>query len=126
MRRIFVSVSLLWLVVSISCNAFAQTGNASLGGGVSDKTKALIPGVTIKATDLNTGVVTSTITNDTGSYNFPTLLPGTYKVSAELTGFKSVVNNNVPLGVSSQVRLNFTLELGTSSTAIDVTVNGQA
>ena len=126
MRRLLIFVALVCVALFTSVNGYAQTGNAALGGVVSDSSKALIPGVTIKATDVNTSVVTTTLTNESGAYNFAALLPGTYKVTAELQGFKTAINNSVALGVSSQVRLNFTLELGTSSTQVDVTVNGQS
>jgi hypothetical protein len=78
------------------------------------------------ATETATGVVTSTLTNESGSYNFPALVPGNYKVTAELQGFKTAVDNNVRLGVSAQVRVNFSLEIGTSSTQVDVNVSGQS
>src|SRR5204862_1404666 len=125
MRRILASVSLVCLVLLAAANAFGQTGNASLDGVVQDPSKALIPGVTVKATDINTNVVTSTITNDSGSYTCPTLLPGTYKVTAELPGFKTAVNTDLRLGTSAQARLNFTLELGTTGTQVEVSVNAQ-
>src|SRR5436190_23524500 len=91
--------------VLISCGQlFGQTGNASLGGSVEDATKALIPGVTITAVNVATGVTSSQLTNDSGTYSFPVLQPGTYKVTAELTGFKKAVHDNVTLGYATQVR----------------------
>src|SRR5712672_329128 len=109
MRRNLIFVAVVCAVLSTSVFGYAQTGNAALGGVVTDSTKALIPGVNIVATETATGVVTSTLTNETGSYNFPVLLPGNYKVTAELQGFKTAVDNNVRLGVSAQARVNFAL-----------------
>ncbi len=126
MRKILVSFLGLTLVMSLSSGLYGQTGNASLGGIVTDTTKALIPGVTITAKDINTGVVTTTTTNDTGSYNFPTLLPGSYQVTADLTGFKKAAADDVRLGVSTQGRLNFTLEIGSAGTQVDVSSSAQA
>ena len=54
----------------------------------------------------------TTLSNESGTYNFPVLQPGTYEVSADLTGFKKVVNNEVELPYAGQIRLNFTLEVG--------------
>src|SRR2546428_3477693 len=87
--------------------AFAQTTNATLGGTVSDSSRALIPGVTVTATNTRTGIVTTMVTNETGAYQFPSLQTGTYKVSAELPGFQTQTYNDVTLGVSQQLRLNF-------------------
>ena len=57
MRRFFFAALLLCPVLFIS--AFAQTTNATLGGTVSDATGALIPGVTVTATNTQTGIVTT-------------------------------------------------------------------
>src|SRR5205085_6706889 len=120
MKRLFVMVALLLLVVFT--NTFAQTTNATLGGTVSDSSKALIPGVTVTATNTGTGIMSSMITNETGAYNFPSLQTGTYKVTAELPGFQTQAYNDVTLGVSQQVRLNFTLHVGGQAQSVEVSV----
>src|SRR5215831_1771352 len=103
-------------------NGSAQTTNATLGGTVSDASRALIPGVTVTATNTQTGIVSTTITNETGAYNFPSLQSGLYRVSAELAGFQTQTYNDVSLGVSQQVRLNFTLQVGTQAQSVEVSV----
>src|SRR5262245_53620166 len=103
-------------------SAFSQTTNATLGGTVSDSTRALIPGVMVTATNTQTGIVTTVLTNETGAYQFASLQTGTYKVTAELPGFKKQVYNDVTLGVTQQVRLNFTLQVGTQSQSVEVSV----
>src|SRR2546426_5652288 len=120
MKRLFVAGVLLWSV--LVANTFAQTTNATLGGTVSDATRALIPGVTITATNTQTGIVSSMVTNETGAYNFPSLQTGTYKVTAELPGFQTQAYNQVTLGVAQQVRLNFTLQVGGQSQTVEVSV----
>ena len=103
-------------------NTFAQTTNATLGGTVSDSTRALIPGVTVTAMNTQTGIVTTIVTNETGAYQFASLQTGTYKVTAELPGFQTQAYNAVALGVAQQVRLNFTLQVGAQSQAVEVNV----
>src|SRR5262249_10541037 len=68
------------------------------------------------------GVVTTALSNESGAYNLPSLLPGTYKVSAELSGFQTQSFTDVRLGNGEQVRLNFTLKVGGLNTAVEVTV----
>src|ERR1044071_9070421 len=114
-------VCLLGCLIGV-INGSAQTTNATLGGTVSDASRALIPGVTVTATNTQTGIVSTTITNETGAYNFPSLQPGVYKASAELTGFQTQSYNEVTLGVSQQVRLNFVLEVGTQAQSVEVSV----
>src|SRR5262245_16839015 len=101
---------------------FAQTSNATLGGTVSDATGALIPGVMITATNTATGIVTTLISNEAGAYQFASLQTGVYKVSAELSGFQTQTYSNVALGISQQVRLNFTLPVGGVAQSLEVTV----
>src|SRR6478672_2182364 len=98
MRRPFVAAAMLSLLFVISATAFSQSSNASLSGTVSDAAKALIPGVTITATSVETGVVSTGITNESGTYNVPGLLPGVYKVTAELPGFQTQTFTDVRLG----------------------------
>jgi hypothetical protein len=102
--------------------SFSQTINATLGGTVSDATGALIPGVSIKATNAATGITTSVVTNEAGAYQFASIQSGTYKVSAELPGFQTQNYNAVVLGVSQQVRLNFSLQVGGVAQSVEVSV----
>src|SRR3954468_8946414 len=101
--------------------AFAQNSNSSVSGFVQDTTKANIPGVTITATNTDTGVATTVLTNDSGTYNFLSLLPGTYKLTAELLGFRPSSVKDVHLGSNESIRYNFTMQVGTANQAIDVT-----
>src|SRR6476661_1054842 len=112
--------TLLCLVLSVI--GLSQTSDATVGGTVSDASGALIPGVTIKATNTATGIVTTVISNEAGAYNFASLQTGNYKVTGELPGFQTQTYNNVTLGVSQLVRLNFTLQVGGVSQNVEVTI----
>lgn len=111
----------IFLCLLMSAVMIAQTSNASLGGTVTDATQALLPGVEVTARNVGTGITNTAITNEAGAYQFPNLQTGTYQVNATLPGFRAEQLNNVNLGVSQQVRLNFTLEVGNLSTTVDVT-----
>ena len=87
-----------------------------------DSTGALIPGVEITATNNGTGIVSNTVTNEAGAYNFPSLQTGTYSLRAELPGFQTQQFTNVALGISQQVRLNFRLEVGSVSQQVEVSI----
>jgi hypothetical protein len=114
-----------FLSLSIVAMAFSQGGNASLGGVVEDPSKALIPGVTITAKNVATGVAAKQVTNESGVYSFPALQPGTYEVSAELPGFKrSVQKSDLPY--AGQVRVNFSLELGQATQTVEVTASTES
>src|SRR6185503_11397716 len=101
--------------------AFAQSGNARISGTIDDPTGAVLPGVSVTATNTATGVVTSTVSNEAGAYNFPSLLPGPYKIAAELPGFQMKVYE-VQIGNTQELRLNIRLTVGALATGVDVTV----
>src|SRR5688572_27971365 len=106
MKVRFLTAALLCFVTGIY--SLAQTANATLGGTVSDTTGALLPGVSVTAANTQTGVVVSVISNEAGAYQFASLQPGTYTVTADLPGFQSRKYDAFPLGLSQQVRLNIT------------------
>jgi TonB family protein len=89
-----------------------QSMNATLRGTViaAGVDTRRIPGVAVTATNTETGVVAKVLTDESGTYEFASLKPGTYKVAAELAGFKPHAYNGVPLGTQMNVWLNFALE----------------
>jgi len=117
-KTAFAALCLLFLATPV----LSQSTNATISGTIQDTTGALVPGVSLTATNTGTGVMTSVLTNDSGTYSFPSLLPGTYKLSAELTGFQTQTYTDVKLGNGEQVRLNFTLKVGGANTAVDVAI----
>src|SRR5689334_14753728 len=116
------AIAVLFFVVLMAAHLFGQSSNATVSGTASDSTGALIPGVTITATNTQTGIVTTVITNESGTYNFASLQPGVYDFSAELSGFQTHKYSAFQLGLSQQVRLNFTLQVGGVAQSVEVTV----
>jgi hypothetical protein len=116
------SATVVLLILVLCTPSFSQSTYATVSGTVEDPTKALIPGVTMKALNTATGVSTTVLTNESGTYSFASLLPGLYKISAELAGFQTHTYSDVRLGSGDQIRLNFTLKVGGVNTAVDVSV----
>jgi len=111
-------LTLLLLFAGLSAG---QSSNASVTGFVQDASGAFVPGATVTATNTQTGVTATTISNESGSYTIPALLPGTYKLTATLPGFQTHTINDVPLGSGVTVRYNFKLDVGQVSSTIEVT-----
>src|SRR4029078_11493133 len=104
MRKNVCNSLLLALLISFfTINAYSQANNGSVGGVVQDASKALIPGVAVTITNTQTGVVYTRLTNDSGAYQFPSVLPGSYKINASLTGFKPTTVENLQVGTSAQL-----------------------
>ena len=118
-RTLWISVC---LCVCFAVQTFGQSSNARLSGTVTDATGAVLPGVEVKATNNATGVVATALSNDSGAYNFASLLPGTYTVNASLAAFQTQTFNGVQLGNAAQVRLNFSLQVGQIATNVEVSI----
>src|ERR1051326_4745724 len=110
------SVALL-LALSLPSITFAQV-NATVSGTVSDPSGAPMPKVEVKARNVDTGIVTTRTSNDTGNYDFPSLQPGTYTISASIQGFRSTAFNNVQLSQNQQNCQNFTLEVSAGAQSV--------
>jgi len=108
--------------MSLAAGLYGQSQFAQVSGTVQDQTGALIPGVTVTATDVNTGVVTTQLTNEAGAYLFASLLPGTYKISAALSGFQTQTLTDVRLGQGEQYRFNFSLKVANAATSVEVSI----
>jgi hypothetical protein len=124
MKGFLVAVVLLCMALS-GGTLFAQTSNGSISGLVHDKANAVIPGVAITLTGTDTGVATTVLSNESGAYRFASVLPGNYKLGAELTGFRPTTLNGVIVGTSAQVRFDITMEIGVSNTNVEVAVSSQ-
>ena len=126
MRCVSTVATALLVVIFFSTNTIAQSTYATVSGFVQDPSQAFIPGVTVTATNTQTGVTTTAITNESGAYTIVSLLPGTYKLTAELAGFKTQVISDVQLGQSATARYNFTLQVGALADSVEVTAEATA
>src|SRR5215471_13367226 len=115
-------VVVLLLSAALAQHAFGQSSYATVSGTVADATGAVLPGVSVAATNTGTGVVTDAVTNESGAYSFPSLLPGVYKITAELPGFQTETYTAVQLGNADKIRLNFSLQIATQAQSVEVTV----
>src|SRR5215472_15323286 len=91
-HRVLVALGFLF---TFAASSFAQ--EASVIGTVADETKALLPGATVTATNIETGGQSVAITDAAGAYRLMRLPPVRYKLQAELTGFATVVIPSVEL-----------------------------
>src|SRR5262249_4445386 len=107
----------LWAIPS---RASAQAVTGTLLGNITDPSGGVVPGVSVTATEVQTNVSRTTVSNEAGRYTFSSLPNGKYTVSAELQGFKKVVRENVVVDVNTTIRVDMTLEVGAVSEAVSV------
>jgi hypothetical protein len=99
-------------MLAFSTRAAAQIDTGSIVGTVADKTGGVLPGVTVTATQEETAVALTAVTNTTGQYTFGGLKVGRYSISAELQGFKRAVTRDITLNVQDRLEVNLALEIG--------------
>ena len=107
----------LWIPVLLS----AQGANGRIVGRVADSTGAVLANVKVTLVNEATNVSRDGKTSDSGDYSFVEVVPGTYTVQFELTGFKKNVQKNVTVDVNQVVTLNSTLQIGGSQETVEVT-----
>jgi hypothetical protein len=114
----------VWFVVFAMLFATSMVSAQVLGtfnGRVVDQQGAVLPGVAVTATNANTGVARTTVTNGEGLYSLPGLEPGVYAINAELAGFAPMAQTSVNLAVNATLTLDFKLGLAGVSESLTVT-----
>ena len=118
MRKVFGTVLFLLIALPV----FAQQGTTELRGRVADPQGGILPGVTVVVRNQATGMYRETISGSDGSFIASGLVPGTYEVTAELSGFKKFNRKDLLLEVGKTASIEIGLEVG----GIEQTVNVSA
>src|ERR1700691_706356 len=106
------------VIVPVVC--FAQDATGRIFGTVYDQQGAVIPAVQITVTNTATQVVRTAITDKEGSFQVLALPIGTYKVTSEHTGFRTVVSQEQKLLINQALRIDIKMEVGAASQTVDV------
>src|ERR1051326_1573217 len=96
---------------------------AEISGSVKDSSNAVLPGVQLTATQTDTGISRTAITNETGSFVLSNLAPGPYRLEAALPGFRTYVQTGIVLQVNASPVINVSLEVGQVAEQIEVQAN---
>jgi iron complex outermembrane receptor protein len=113
----------IWLVGLFAWNAAAAAGPAAgrIVGVLEDSSGAVVEGGTITIKNLDSGVETSTLTDQQGRYVFEAAPAGRYEVSASYTGFETAVRNDVTVAENRESAVAFVLRVGKNTTVVRVT-----
>jgi Carboxypeptidase regulatory-like domain len=111
---------LMFLTTSMLTTALIAGPTATLIGRVTDETGAIIIGVKVDATNVQTNVVYPGETNEEGIYNIPNLPPGTYRVVVQKFAFRTVVKPDIELHVQDVIAMNFSMEVGSQTQSVTV------
>jgi hypothetical protein len=110
----------LLLVFSSSSLAHAQSGDGSLRGTVRDAQGGALPGVTITAISANLLTPNVTLSDTSGNYRLINLPPGTFTLTAELSGFAVFRREGILLRAGSNFQVDITMEIGTLTETVTV------
>jgi len=105
----------------ISVPAFSQLNLGHISGTLTDSTGSVVPNATVTVTDVARGVSRNLTTDSAGQYSAPSLLPGTYTVRAEATGFGPAERQGIAVGVGQELRIDLSLQLGQQTQTVVVT-----
>ena len=113
------------LTLGIASSAFAQSTaiNGTIEGTIKDEQGSLLPGVTVTVTNIDTGDSRVVVTNERGLYRAPLLSLGTYRVGAELQGFKKFEQTGVTLRAGQTAVIDVSLSVGAVAETITVTAD---
>lgn len=111
-NRVFALLLTALLGLLIGQSALAQTFNSTVTGAVKDQTGAVITGAKVTLVDLATQRAVTAITNDQGTFVFPEVRAGNYKLIAERDGFKKSEVTGVTVNVDTPATVNFELQTG--------------
>jgi hypothetical protein len=120
-RAAHLSAAMLVAIVALGSagSSSAQEARGTISGTVQDASNAIIPGATVTITHVAMGTNVTVVTNEAGWFQAPYLIPGTYSVAVELTGFKKYVRE-VEVRVNDRLALDIPLEVGASVETVNV------
>lgn len=117
--------SVLWLLIAAFAahNLAAQTFSASIAGTVTDSSGAIVSGAHVELQNMATNDVRAQNAGGNGSYNFTSLLPGTYKITATAPGFETYVRSGLVLQANTAATVDLALQVGKTQQQVVVTAN---
>ena len=104
----------------------AQTPSASVVGRVTDSSGAVVPGVAIRITNLDTNQSHNGVSNGAGDYTIPYLNPGRYTMEAAARGFSTYQHSGFTLAVDQEQRIDIKLEVGSATQTVTIAETPEA
>lgn len=111
------------VLVSVPVQLCAQEARGTILGRVTDASGAIVAGAKVEALNTATGVHLAVVTNESGDFLIPYLIPGPYTVTVVSPGFKTFVQNAITLAMENRITVNATMEIGQSAEKVTVTAS---
>ncbi|MBM3819452.1 MAG: hypothetical protein FJW14_10635 [Acidimicrobiia bacterium] len=117
--RLSCAIAVSMLLVFHAPEGWAQ-GTAQINGTVRDESGAVLPGVTVTATQADTGFTRTVVTNEAGAYAMPSLPTGPYRLEAALQGFRTYTRTGIVLQVGATPVIDVALAIGSLEESVTV------
>ena len=124
MRSLATVLVLGCILYLIAPAAIWAQATAQINGTVRDASGAVLPGVQVTATQTETGISRTTVTNETGFYVLPSLPLGPYRLEASLTGFRTFAQTGILLQVAGNPVIDVKMEVGQVAQTVEVQAEG--
>jgi hypothetical protein len=119
-KCVFTISSVVAVIALLGSPLFAQQDQGTIWGHVTDQSDAVVPNAAVTLSNTGTSLTRMAKTGTDGVFVF-TLLPiGTYKVTAEASGFKAEIRPNLELHVQERLEVDFKLEIGATNQTVEV------
>lgn len=119
----FVATLTMALLYAFSSTAWAQSSKGFIVGTVTDPTGSVVKGASVRVTNMTTNVTRETVSLDEGSFRLDAVDPGTYKVEAGASGFKTLTRVQVVVAAGQATEISFKLEVGSASDIVNITAD---
>src|SRR5262249_1661542 len=121
MKPSIACIGLLGAVILVPALAAAQGTTGSISGTITDVQKAVIPGATIVVKQVETGSIRTQVSDDHGRYRVVDLPPGVYQVQAELSGFSTVLRDQLAVAIGKDTLVDIEMKIGGLTEQMTVT-----
>ena len=101
--------------------SWSQAVYGTIVGTVADSSGAAVPNAKVTITDMGRDVTQTTTTNESGNFTQRFLIVGKYRVRVEAGGFKAYVQDNIPVSVDTEIKVECRLQIGEMNQTVEVT-----
>lgn len=116
-----VSIFLCALAAALPLTLFAQEFRGTISGSVTDPAGASVSGANVTVTEIQTGTKIQTVSDSSGQYTAPFLLPGDYQIVVRAPGFKETVRKGLHVGAGDHPVIDMRLDVGDAAQSVEVT-----
>ena len=111
----------LFAALALACLAPSQEFRGAISGAITDATGSMVAGASITVTETRTSTRVDTVSDNSGHYAVPFLLPGDYDISVKFAGFKEFIRKAIHLGAGEHPIIDVRLDVGEVTQSVEVT-----